>query len=97
MMESFLGGTHDETIDGEPAGEFVKDMVKMITEQAFHPVNVFLGPKFCKLGITPSQRRVNRKIKLYQKWGLAFIRKRIALITQNILSGKIDPNPNDII
>lgn len=53
MMESFLGGTHDETIDGEPAGEFVKDMVKMITEQAFHPVNVFLGPKFCKLGITP--------------------------------------------
>ncbi len=64
-------------INGLSAGDFIKDLMGNITNQAIDPINGLVGPRFTRLGITSNQRKFLNKISMLKEWTLKFIRKRI--------------------
>lgn len=83
-MQSFLGGTQYEMINEIPAGKFLKKLVSDLSQQSFYPINFLLGTKFLSLGLTQEQRDIEKRIQIYRKWGIEFIRKRMAEINAKL-------------
>jgi hypothetical protein len=52
------------------AGKFTKKMLTDICKQSHYPPNMLLGPKFMSIGLTSSQREIEKIIKMYQEWGI---------------------------
>lgn len=68
-MESFLGGTRHEVIEGIPAGQYLRKLLIDISSYSFIPLSFLLGEKFTNSGLTKKQRDINHQIKVFQAWG----------------------------
>lgn len=60
-----------------PVSIFINDLIGDISKQAMMITTFVFGPRHLGWGLTPFDREVNRRLKLYKKWGLAYIEKKI--------------------
>lgn len=77
VVECFLRGAIEEKIEGKPVSIFINDLIGDISKQAMMITTFVFGPRHLGWGLTPFDREVNRRLKLYKKWGLAYIEKKI--------------------
>lgn len=77
VMECFLGGATDETLEGKPVCLYMNQLIADVTLSAFELLPMILGVRFVSLGIRAKDRDINRRIKLFRTWGLQFIKARI--------------------
>ena len=97
-MEGFLGVTKGQKIDNVSAASFLTNLLDDINDQSLEFLPFLLGPRYLNLGVWDSHRKINRKIRAYEKWCTSTMRKKIKECEASLDENKnYDKKPEDLI
>ena len=97
ILECFLGGATEEKIDGIPICFFINELMVDIMKQTFTPSTFLFGAKKLDWGLTAFDRNVNRKLRLFKKWGKAYVEKKVEQAKIKLKTHGNTGVPEDII